>query len=291
MGLARNRLEATPRTIGPMLAAQMLFGGGATTVGWLLVAFGFIFGWVFAAHADLTGWRFRQGEIATVAGTAAGCEDTGYSIGGSEGSRGTPVFENHYQYRVGDQEYAGWSYATGRCLEGEPVIVEYLPAQPGYSRIQGMRRELLGPWALLAALIPGIGFAIAIAGFYRGVRRIHLLRDGLTAAGRVTSKAPTGARTMGRAEYRITVEFTARDGRTRSTTVTTNEPERLGDEAQECILYHPGNPDYAVPIDALPGKLTLDHSGRILPGPPRRYLILPIVSAVLNAWFAWRHWS
>jgi hypothetical protein len=291
MGLPRNRLEAPPRSIGPMLAVQNLFGGGGTSVGWLIIAFGSIFGWVFAAHADLTGWRFRQGEIAMIAGTAAGCEKTGYTIGGSDSSDGTPVFENRYRYHVGDQEFRGWSYATGRCLEGEAVMVEYLTAQPGYSRIQGMRRELLSPWALLTALIPGIGFAIAAAGFYRGVRRIRLLRHGVTAAGRVTSKVPTGAKTMGRADYRITVEFTARDGSTRSTTVITNEPERLGHEAQECILYHPADPAYAVPIDAFPGKLTLDHSGRILPGPSRRYLILPIVSLLLNAWFAWRRWA
>src|SRR5258708_3527915 len=149
MGLPRNRLEATPRIIEPMLAAQMLFGGAGTSIGWLLFAFGSIFGWIFAAHADLTGWRFRPSAIATVAGTAEECRGTGYTIGGSGRFDGTRVYENHYRYQVAGQDYAGWSYATGDCLTGENVTVEYLPAQPGYSRIRGMRHELLGPWALL----------------------------------------------------------------------------------------------------------------------------------------------
>ena len=289
MGLPRNRLEATPRIIEPMLAAQMLFGGAWTSIGWLLLAFGSIFGWIFAAHADLTGWRFRDGAIATVAGTAGECRGTGYTSGGSEGFRGTPVYENHYRYHVAGQDFGGWSYATGDCLTGQNVTVEYLPAQPGYSRIRGMRHELLSPWALLAALFPGIGLAVAIAGFGSGFRRIRLLRDGVPAAGLVTSKSPTGAETMGRPVYHITLDFTARDGNTHTTTVSTNEPERLEDEEQECILYLPSDPDYAIPLDALPGKLSLDHAGRILPGPSRAFLVLPVISLLLNAWFAYRH--
>jgi hypothetical protein len=291
MGLPRNRLEATPRIIEPTLAAQMLFGGAGTSIGWLLVAFGSIFGWIFAAHADLTGWRFREGAIATVAGVAEGCSGTGYTIGGSEASGGTPVYQNHYRYQVAGQDFGGWSYATGDCLTGENVTIEYLPAQPGYSRIRGMRHELLGPWALLAALIPGIGLAIAIAGMRKGIRRIRLLRDGVPAAGLVTAKVATGAQVLGRAVYKITLDFTARDGSTHTTTVKTNEPERLEDEEQECILYLPSDPDYAIPLDALPGKLSLDHAGRILPGPSRAFLVLPVFSLLLNAWFAWRHWS
>src|SRR5947209_438762 len=161
MGLQRNRLEATPRTIEPMLAGQMLFGGAGTSIGWLLVAFGSIFGWIFAAHADLTGWRFRPSAIATVAGVAEECNDTGY----------------------------------------------------------------------------------AIAGMRRGVRRIRLLRDGVPAAGLVTAKVATGTQILGRMVYKITLDFTARDGSTHTATVKTNEPERLEDEEQECILYLPSDPD------------------------------------------------
>lgn len=285
MGLPRNRLEATPRTIEPMLAAQMMLGGAAASIGWFLVAFGSIFGWMFAAHADLTGWRFREGAIATVAGVAANCWDTGYAIGEA------PVYENHYRYQVAGQEFGGWSYATGDCPTGENVTVEYLRAEPGFSRIRGMRREVLGPWALLGALVPGIGVALVIAGLRRDIRRVRLLRHGSATAGLVTAKKSTGATVQGRPVYKITVEFTADDGRAHRVTVNTNEPERLQDKKPQCVLYLPSDPERAIPLGTLPGKLSLDHAGRILHSPSRKFLILPVFSLLVNACFAWRHWS
>jgi hypothetical protein len=169
------------------------------------------------------------------------------------------------------------------------VTVEYLTREPGYSRIGGMRRDILGPWALMAGLVPGAGLVFAMLGLRRGRRAIRLLRDGLPAPGLLTGKTATGARVMGRAVYRMTFDFTARDGITYSTTVSTNRPELLEDEEQESVLYDASDPDCAVPIDALPGKLSLDHAGRIVAGPSRAFLTLPVASLLLNAWFAYRH--
>jgi hypothetical protein len=93
---------------------------------------------------------------------------------------------------------------------------------------------------------------------------------------------------MGKPDYRMTVEFTARDGSAHNTTVTTNRPESLEDDAQESVLYDPENREIALPIDGLPGSLSLDESGRIIPGGSRSFLTLPTLSLLCNAWFIWR---
>ena len=49
-------------------------------------------------------------------GTAAGCVDTHYSVGGSDDSPGTPVYENRYTYAADGGEYSGRSYGTGMCI-------------------------------------------------------------------------------------------------------------------------------------------------------------------------------
>src|ERR1041385_5979806 len=157
----RGRIGGPPRRIRALLVAQIALAGTGTQIGWLFLGFGSIFFWVFAWHADLTGWRFHVGTLGTAAGRTLGCQDTHYHVGGSRGSRGTPVYENRYTYTVDDSVYDGKSYDTGTCVSaGRLVEVEYLLSRPDYSRIHGMRRRLLSPWALLATLFPAAGLII-----------------------------------------------------------------------------------------------------------------------------------
>ena len=273
-----------------MLAAQMILGGAATQIGWLIFGFGSIFFWMFAWHADLSGWQFRAGDIETADGVVTGCRDTRYAVGGSSGRRGTPVYENRYRYSADGTEYSGRSYDTGTCAgSGARVTIEYLRDRPGYSRIRGMRRDLLSPWALLAALFPGVGLIVAAAGFRRGLQRIRLLRDGLPATGLVISKTPTNTKLMGRVVYEVKLEFTSRDG-THNITVKTNEPERFGDEKPEIVLFDPNDSASALAVDSFPGEFSRDPVGRIVPGASRAYLFLPAVTLALNSWMVYRHW-
>ena len=285
MGLPPERIGPPPRNVPLMLAAQVSLGGAVSQLGWLFFGFGSIFFWLFAWQADLTGWRFREGNIGTTAGQSLGCRDTHYSVGGSRGSRGTPVYENRYRYEVDGSALTGKSYETGNCVAGGQVTVEYLLAQPGYSRIQGMRRRLLSPWAALATIFPGVGLAVAIVGLRQGRRRIRLLRDGLTAAGRVVSKVPTSAKVMGRVVYKVTVEFSSRDGAVRRATTSTNRPEVLGDEPTETVLYDPDDPANAAALDSMPGNVVVDEGGGLRAAGSRAFLILPVASVLVNAWF------
>ena len=272
-----------------MLAAQMFLGGAGTQIGWLVFGFGSIFFWIFCWHADVSGWRFREGATARVPGVVSSCRDTGYSVGGTKNSRGTPVYENHYRYTAGGVEFAGTSYDTGRCLSGEQVTVEYLTERPEYSRVEGMRRGLLGPWVLLVALLPGVGLGLAILGLFRGRLRVRLLRDGVPASGRVIAKTPTGSRTMNRVDYRVTVQFTAWDGSVRSVSVTTNRPEDLENGFGATVLHDPDEPGRALAIGGMPGPILEDGAGSFAGGSPR-LLTLPLLSLVCNGWFIWRNW-
>jgi len=272
-----------------MVAGQMLLGGGVTQVGWLILGFGSVFFWLFAWHADLSGLRFRLGPVAEVTGSATGCQSIGYSVGGSETRRGTPVYENRYRYSVAGHDFEDRSFDTGNCVAGGSVVIEYVKRQPGYSRIRGMRRDYLSPWALLAALLPGAGLMLVLSGVRNGRRRIQLLRLGIPAVARVYQKMPTASNTMGKVDYRVTLEFAARDGSRRLTLMKTNEPEKLGAAGTEYALYDPDDPDSAVAVAALPGRLTLDHVGRLVAGPARFFLTVPTATLFLNAWFLYRH--
>jgi hypothetical protein len=268
----------------------MLFGGAASQIGWFLLGFGSIFFWIFAWHADLSGWRFRPGSVAQTSGDALGCSDTHYHVGGTESHRGTPVYKNSYRYTVNGNRYEGASYATGRCVTDGSVTVEYLLSQPEVSRIMGMRRDLLSPWTILAALLPGAGLALVIAGLVKGRRAVRLLRDGLPAPARLIKKASTGATTFGHADYRMTFEYSAQSGAIGRVTVRTHLPERLEDEQRELLLYDPSAVASAVLLDDLPGTVSVDETGQPKAGGSRRFLLLPALTILGNGLYIWRHW-
>jgi hypothetical protein len=268
----------------------MRLGGAASQIGWFLFGFGSIFFWMFAWHADLSGWRFRPGSVAQTPGEALGCRDTHYYVGGTESHRGTPVYKNSYRYTVDGNRFEGASYAAGRCVTDGGVTVEYLLSQPEVSRIIGMRRDLLSPRTILAALLPGAGLALVIAGLVKGRRAVRLLREGLPAPARLINKASTGATTLGRAVYRMTFEYSAQSGATGRVTVRTHLPERLEDEQRELLLYDPSTVASAVLLDDLPGTVTVDETGQPKAGGSGRFLLLPALTILGNGWYIWRHW-
>ncbi|NVB85123.1 MAG: hypothetical protein HOV81_42550 [Kofleriaceae bacterium] len=62
----------------------------------------------------------------------------------------------------------------------------------------------------------------------------------------------------------------------------THEPQRLEDDETETLVYDPGWPDHATPLDHLPGSPTIDADGRLsATGPNVRVLILPALFAAI----------
>ena len=278
------QLMPPPRLISPLLTAQMLLGGASAQAGWALLCFGSIFFWAFAWQADLTDWRFRAARFTQTMGEVLGCENTKFSVGGSEHQSGTPIYRNRYRYSVNDHVFEAASYATGTCADSGPVSIEYLPEQPEISRIVGMRRNVFGPWTLIVAVLPVTGLIFVAAGLLRGRLRLRLLTGGVPVSGKLVEKAPTLTRVNNRTVYKMTFQYVAHDGVARQTVARTNQPERLQDEPDECILYDADNPATSMLLDSMPGKIGIDEGGQLV-ARSRAFLILPLLAIVGNLWW------
>jgi hypothetical protein len=280
MNAPSNRIAPPPRAISFKLAAQMFLGGAGAQVGWAVLGFGSIFFWAFAWHADLSGWRFREGAVSRAQGEVLNCRKTSYSVDEAD------VYANEYHFKVGDASIGGVSYDMENCVEG-PVTVEYLTAAPEVSRIAGMRRDVMGPWATLVAIFPAVGLLLVVAGLRKGARRVHLLREGVPAPGHITEQKATAIETNGRRDYRVTLAFTAHDGRKESVTIRTNRPEDYGKEWNSLVLHDASDPKRAMLVGSLPGKIGLDDAGSFVGGTRIAIFILPVVSLALNGWLFW----
>jgi hypothetical protein len=278
------QLMPPPRSVSPLLAAQMLLGGTLSQAGWAILCFGSIFFWAFASNADLTDWRYPAARFTQTTGEVIGCQKTKFSVGGSEGSAGTPVYRNLYRYSVNDQVFESASYATGICADTGPASIEYLPEQPEISRIAGMRRSLFGPWTLLIGVLPAVGLIFVTIGLVRGRSRLRLLSAGVPVSGKLVQKEPTLTRINNRTVYKMTFQYIAHDGVVRQTVARTHQPERLEDEPHECLLYDPDAPARAMLLDTMPGKIGIDEGGQ-LKAHSRAFLILPLLAIVGNLWW------
>lgn len=151
-------LVPPPRPVPFLLRAQVLFGGVLNFIGWFFFGFGLIFVLIFGSLADLSSWYRFRGEVETARGTITAVEET------SSSENKTRIYAYRYSFRTPNgEEHKGVSYRTGRSHEpSEEIIVEYLPDEPSYSRIQGMRRAEFSPWVLFVVIFPLVGFIFVL---------------------------------------------------------------------------------------------------------------------------------
>jgi hypothetical protein len=273
------RFASPPRRVPMTLIVTNLFNA-LSQIGWALLGFGGIFFWVFAMNADFSFVTFR-GEMNRIAGEVLQIEKTNASEGGSKNSPGTPVYRTHYAYSVAGQRLTGTSYSTGHHPEvGQQVDVEYIKGKPAESRIQGMRRKLFGAGAGFVVIFPLVGLGLAWGGLRLGLKRNHLLRDGLVAMGTLVDKRATATQVNKQTVYELTFEFTARDGQRHRAKVRSHQPQRLEDEAQEPLLYDPANPGKAYLLDEAPSRPVIDPNGE-LEGRGNRALLALILPAIV----------
>lgn len=264
-----------PRRVPLSLTIVNLCNGVAQT-GWIVFGIGMFFFWVFAESTDFSFITFR-GAIGTTSGVVTGTAETGASINEQ------PVRANHYEYSVAGRRFKGTSYSTGgAAAEGAEVAVEYRESDPTASRIQGMRRRQFGPFVLLVGLFPLIGFLVLYFGLRSGVRRARLLGTGIFTFGKLVNKEPTNMTVNRRRVFRLTFEFTSRDGRRCEASASTNDPSPLEDESREPLLYDPDNPSHAYLLDEVPGRPQLDGMGE-LEGRPVAALLAMLIPALVIA--------
>jgi hypothetical protein len=275
-------LAPPPRPVPLSLRIINVFNG-VTLFGWIFFGFGMLFFYFFGGNADISFLTFR-GPHPTVPGQVTKVDDTHASEGDER------VHAHSYQYSVAGRTLSGTSYTTGPAAEvGQPVVVEYDPAEPAQSRIAGMRRAVFGPWALILGILPLVGLLIMVFAMRSGARRNRLLRDGLLAMGQLKSKEATNMKVNRRRVYALTFEFTARDGTRHTAEARSSTPESLEDEAREPLLYDPANPSVAYLLDDAPARPGFDGTGALVGRPAAAVgaLLVPALFTGAAAMYIW----
>ena len=85
-----------------------------------------------------------------------------------------------------------------------------------------------------------------------------LLRHGEIAGAEMLSERPTNVRVNNVPVIEYTYEFEARDGESYVSSSKSLPSQRIGDEAEEPVLYLPWDPYRSVLVDALPLRYPLD---------------------------------
>lgn len=269
------QLTGPPRAVPLLIRLRLLLGGFLNQFGWIFFGFGLIFVWLFTLEADLTSWYTFRGPLQSAEGTITASRKTNTSV------NDTPVYEHQYAFAWEGGRYAGTSYKTGGSTRqpGQAVTVEFPEGKPQVSRIQGMRRGIVGLFGLMPIIFPAVGLCFIVAGFRKGKKGIGLLIFGQPAEGKLISKERTNTRVNKQMVYKLTFEFTASDGQAHTAVSKTHQTRELEDEAAEPILYDPMVPDYAVLLDDLPGRPRIDEMGSITVSSPAGSLTCLLIPA------------
>jgi len=250
----------TPRAVPLSVRLRVLFGGFNNQFGWIFFGFGLIFVWAFTFNADIASpFLFRMPTRSTI-GIVESIQPTNAS------ENEVPIYEVSYSYfdNLGRQQN-GSSYTTGGSGVGARVTVEYVTAFPGFSRIEGMRREIFSAWAAFPIIFPLVGLGFLYAGIRYGLKANRLLTEGKIAFGKLISTEGTNTYINNQPVLKLTFSFKADDGDDWEASAKTHEPGDLRDEEQEPLLYDPKDPSSAVLLDDLPGSTEFDSSGRLIP--------------------------
>jgi hypothetical protein len=280
-GRGFERLGPPPRHV-PLALRLRLSLGGFPQIGFFLLLFSTPFFWLFAANADLSGVLVR-GQLTRTTGTVVRVTDTH----ASEGK--VAVQRVEYVFRVaGSGERRGTSYVTGAAPRtGESVVVEYPAGRPRLSRIEGMRRSMFGPGALVALVFPLVGLVLAGFGVRHGMRRVRLLEHGSFALATLKSTAETNVRVNKRPVIAMCFEFTDLSGQRHEVVERTTDTAKLSDDRREAMLYDPERPSRAVVADSLPESVRVDEAGQLEAagaGAAAAALVLPLLVLAANAW-------
>lgn len=272
-----------PRHVPAGTKAQLLFGGFSNQFGWLFFGFGLIFVWIFTLPADLTGWLVFRGDLETARGVITASTETKMSV------NERPVYRYDYRFSHDGVDYTGSSYRTGGGMkDNRDVTVEFPAGSPHHSRIQGMRRGIIGLFGLMPVLFPAIGLCFMAGGIRKGLKGIRLLTHGEMAGGQLVDKQATNTQVNKQTVYKLTYMFTAADGQLYEAYAKDHETDKLEDEATEPLLYDPMNPSDAVLLDNLPGCPRVDDMGQVaMKGTALRVLALPLITVIGHGAYWW----
>ncbi len=248
-----DQLASPPRPVPPRVACRAMFGLTGT-IGAFLLLLGMLFVWLFVGDFQ----PISEARLALSATTAEGSIISVDTTSAAENEVTVYVYE--FTFRTPDeQKHTGRSFTTGQQWRVEDrVNVEYVPGNPAIARIEGARRSQFSPTVLLVCIFPGVGAALFTASTIRGLQQTMLLRYGTIAGAQIISEQATGASINNVPVIAYVYEFAADDGESYLGKSRSLPSERIGDEAQEPVLYLPRNPKRSALVDAIPLRHPLD---------------------------------
>ena len=236
-----------PREVPQGTQVALVIKNAWFAVGAFVFLFGMVFLLAFSSVIDFRSVFFTE-PLATAQGKLVSVEQSG----ASENKR--RIYQYGYEYTVNGETLRGVSYqsASPELTVGAALTVEYQQTQPAFSRAQGMRLKPFSLWLLPILLIfPGIGAGLLLFATTRGLRHIHLVKNGILVSGVVTKKVPTNTRINNQTVYEVFFKFKTKEGVEVTTSIKTHHTAELGDDAKEPLVYDNDAPQNAVPLDAL----------------------------------------
>ena len=277
-------LEPAPRQIPLQAFANALLGGLINQMGWAFLAFSLIFVWLFAFDFLVDQGRF-SGRLERTEALIEAIAPT------SAREHKVQVYEYRFSFDYRGHHWRASSYFTGhRGESGETVPIEFKPGHPEIARITlpGFRSSLFGGGALLVLIFPLGSLLMIVPGVFKGLRVLRLLHRGELTRAVLTEQRPTGSTvTINQQRYPVydlLFQFQIQ-GASHTASIRTHEIERLRDEPSELFLYWPTRPEWAFPIDAIPGHCGIE-GGRIVFYQPEKsllYLLLPALTIFLGS--------
>jgi hypothetical protein len=257
---------------------HVILGNTYSVIGFIFVAFSWIFCVIFIGSMDTSSFSFSDDSPITQ-GIVSNIEETS----SSENKR--RIYAYTFDYQANRRKYSDISYQSNSNVNvGDTVQVEYLADKPEVARIQGMRRSEFGMTVLFVLIFPIIGWIFAGLGIQKGLSFVKLLKHGELTTGKLISSEPTSTRINNRTVYKMSFEFTTKEGKKYNAVANTHLTELLEDEEREQILYMPDNPEKSTALDGMTGspRLKNDNEWQAMDGGKALLYAIPPVIFVLE---------
>jgi len=270
----RPPLAPAPRAIPTSLRYRVLLGGFLPIIAWPMLAIGGFLSTVFTGNSEFaTGYRFA-GELAEVEGHVTATDETNMR------HNNRTVMEVRFDYRVQGKDLASRSFTRERVPEVDSsVVVEYRIDEPQIARIKGMGSAPFPALSSITMLFPTVAIVFLMIAYFRGKKRVQLMREGMSAWGLLTDKEPTNTRINNQRVHKLTFAFVDDNGEQRTATDRTHKSEFYSDQIARHVLWDPHSQESCI-VELIPGKPKI-HDGLWLPIANVRLLLvfLPAIIA------------
>jgi|GEM_PF-4411107 len=199
----------------------------------------------FVPQSDFDSLRFYFEPIAVTTGYAAGSEETNCS------DNEVTILALLYRFKVNNQLLYGRSYSSEIAVKpGEKVQVEYIVAQPAYSRIEGTRNAPYALWtACFVCLFPAMGAGALYKSLYHSRKTFAIIANACAVTGNYEKARTTTHESDGSTFYRMVYSYEF-DEQVYAHTVEANSLSQYNEK--EVLVIQHSKPGKAILAKELP---------------------------------------